>query len=60
MLSMSQNGFVFFVAKWQKSSTKKKKKHQWQTNFFNYFFCVTQLSIIQEFYDLLVYVGGMW
>jgi hypothetical protein len=26
---------VFLVAKWQKSSTKKKKKkHQWQTNFF--------------------------
>jgi hypothetical protein len=27
-------------------------------NFF--FFGVTQLSIIQEFYDLLVYVDSMW
>lgn len=54
---MSQNEFVSFVAKWQKSSTKKKKKNN---NGKQIFFGVTQLSIIQEFYDLLVYVDSMW
>lgn len=54
---MSQNEFVSFVAKWQKSSTHTKKKN---TNGKQFFFGVTQLSIIQEFYDLLVYVDSMW
>jgi hypothetical protein len=36
---------------------KKKKKN---TNGKQIFFGVTQLSIIQEFYDLLLYVDSMW
>jgi hypothetical protein len=54
---MSQNGFFFLVAKWQKSSTKKKTP---MANIFIFILGVTQLSIIQEFYELLVYAGSMW
>jgi hypothetical protein len=48
--------WFFWLPNGKNLPQKKKKKN---TNGKQIFFGVTQLSIIQEFYDLLVYVASM-
>jgi hypothetical protein len=43
-----------------KNLPPKKKNTNGKLFFFFFFLGATQLSIIQEFYELLVYVGSMW